>query len=114
MNLAIKRLLEQAHDVFVSDSQVSIEGKILAAYIEGKCTPNTEPRDIREETMRLRHLIALRKEEIRNRNMLTLNGLLVARWHPNAYLREVLQDTNDPKLKDYLNQYIEKGDTYEL
>lgn len=87
---------------------------VLAAYIESRCTPFTEPREIRDETRRLRELLEEVKAERRKHNATVLRGLLLERYHPLAWVQEVIQDTDDPQLKDYLNQFVEKGEHYEL
>ncbi len=113
MNQFIYNLLNDAGNHLVTDSPMSLKGKVLAAYIAKRTKQGAEPRELKEEIDELDDILQKVAIERAQYNSQRAVGAILENFSDEAWILKVLESDNSTNAQ-YLNDHLRKGDTYEI
>lgn len=113
MNVFVRNLLNNASRHLVTDSPMSCEGKVLAAYIARRTVQGAEPRELRDEIDRLDDILQVVAAERAEHNSRLAMGAILKNFDDDAWVLDVLESDNTNESQNLLD-LLKKGDTYEI
>jgi hypothetical protein len=113
MNIFIRNLLDSASHTLVTDSPMSLKGKVLAAYIAKRTSQGAAPRELREQIDELDEIIQVVHGEQAHENARRAIGEILKNFDSDSWVLTTLESDQSTNAQ-YLKQHLTKGDTYEV